>query len=165
MAPLIRDRHRLERSTQVGCTRLAHISAPISGKPEIGVCSAPLRRSASKTRVNALMACDALRPGYVPYLSALYASRGRRHGKWRRAGCSRGAVQNGRAMRGVTPALSACRRPLHRRLVESGKPTASPRRSPETQLASLKIINVARAREPLASLLVLFGAAGPHKAA
>ena len=37
-----------------------------------------------------------------------------------------------RAMRGVTPALSACRRPLHRRLVESEKPTASPRRSPET---------------------------------
>ena len=26
-----------------------------------------------------------------------------------------------RAMRGVTPALSACRRPLHRRLMESGK--------------------------------------------
>jgi hypothetical protein len=26
-----------------------------------------------------------------------------------------------RAMRGVTPALSACRRPLHRRLAESGK--------------------------------------------
>jgi hypothetical protein len=24
-------------------------------------------------------------------------------------------------MRGVTPALSACRRPLHRRLAESGK--------------------------------------------
>src|SRR5262245_34624321 len=43
MAPLIRDRHRLERSTQVGFTRLAHISSPISGKPEIGVCSAPLR--------------------------------------------------------------------------------------------------------------------------
>src|SRR5438445_5570766 len=39
-----------------------------------------------------------------------------------------------RAIRGVTPALSACRRPLHRRLVESEKPTASPRRSPETQL-------------------------------
>jgi hypothetical protein len=50
MAPLIRDRHRLERSTQVGFTRLAHISSPISGKPEIGVYSAPLRA--------------ALRPGY-----------------------------------------------------------------------------------------------------
>jgi hypothetical protein len=37
-APLIRDRHGLERSTQVGFTRLAHIGAPISGKPEIGVC-------------------------------------------------------------------------------------------------------------------------------
>src|SRR5215469_6272380 len=34
-------------------------------------------------------------------------------------------------MRGVTPALSACRRPLHRRLVESEKPPASPQRSPE----------------------------------
>ena len=43
MAPLIRDRHRLERSTQVGLARLARIWAPISGKPEIGVCSAPLR--------------------------------------------------------------------------------------------------------------------------
>jgi hypothetical protein len=38
-----------------------------------------------------------------------------------------------RAMRGVTPALSARRRPLHRRLVESEEPTASPRRSPETE--------------------------------
>jgi hypothetical protein len=37
-APLMRDRHGLERSTQVGFTRLAHIGAPISGKPEIGVC-------------------------------------------------------------------------------------------------------------------------------
>ena len=37
-APLIRDRHGLERSTQVGFTRLAHIGAPISDKPEIGVC-------------------------------------------------------------------------------------------------------------------------------
>src|SRR5262245_21510451 len=37
-------------------------------------------------------------------------------------------------MRGVTPALSACRRPLRRRLVESGKPTASPRRSPENSI-------------------------------
>jgi hypothetical protein len=35
-APLIRDRHGLERSTQVGFT-CAHW-APISGKPEIGVC-------------------------------------------------------------------------------------------------------------------------------
>jgi len=33
MAPLIRDRHRLERSTPVGFTRLAHVQAPISGKP------------------------------------------------------------------------------------------------------------------------------------
>src|SRR5215831_11887051 len=40
-APLIRDRQRPERSTQVGFTRLAHMQAPISGKPEIGVCSAP----------------------------------------------------------------------------------------------------------------------------
>src|SRR5207245_2251718 len=40
-----------------------------------------------------------------------------------------------RAMRDVTPALSACRRPLHRRLVESEKPTASPRRSPEILFA------------------------------
>src|SRR5580704_16766075 len=55
-APLIRDRHRPERSTQVGFTRLAHLQAPISGKPEIGVCSASLRHSAPKTRVNALMA-------------------------------------------------------------------------------------------------------------
>src|SRR5450759_821183 len=38
-----------------------------------------------------------------------------------------------RAMRGVTPALSARRRPLHRRLVESEEPTASPRRSSETE--------------------------------
>src|SRR5262249_56092119 len=30
-----------KRSTQVGLARLAHILAPISGKPEIGVCSAP----------------------------------------------------------------------------------------------------------------------------
>src|SRR5215471_14503487 len=30
--------------------------------------------------------------------------------------------------------LSACRRPLHCRLVESKKPTASPQRSPETQI-------------------------------
>ncbi len=30
--------------------------------------------------------------------------------------------------------LSACRRPLHCRLVESEKPTASPQRSPETQI-------------------------------
>src|SRR5262249_16592503 len=38
-----------------------------------------------------------------------------------------------RAIRGVTPALSACRRPLHRRLWESEKPTMSPQRSPETR--------------------------------
>src|SRR6516165_11599710 len=36
-----------------------------------------------------------------------------------------------RAIRGVTPAFSTCRRPLHRRLVESEKPTASPQRSPK----------------------------------
>jgi hypothetical protein len=44
-------------------------------------------------------------------------------------------------MRGVTPALSACRRPLHRRLVESGKPTASPRRSPETRIHPRRTIS------------------------
>ena len=38
-----------------------------------------------------------------------------------------------RAIRGVTPALSGCRRPLHRRLSESEKPTVSPQRSPETR--------------------------------
>src|SRR5262249_15792223 len=38
-----------------------------------------------------------------------------------------------RAIRGVTPALSACRRPLHRRLWESEKTTVSPQRSPETR--------------------------------
>ena len=43
------------------------------------------------------------------------------------------AAQVDRAMRGVTPVLSARRRPLHRRLVESEKPTASPQRSPETR--------------------------------
>jgi hypothetical protein len=43
------------------------------------------------------------------------------------------AARMDRAMRGVTPALSARRRPLHRRLVESEKPTASPQRSPETR--------------------------------
>jgi hydroxyethylthiazole kinase len=42
-APLIRDRDGLERSTQVGFNRLAHIKAPISDKPEIGFCSAPIR--------------------------------------------------------------------------------------------------------------------------
>src|SRR5262249_26246611 len=38
-----------------------------------------------------------------------------------------------RAMRGVTPALLACRRPLHRHLTEREMPTASPQRSPETE--------------------------------
>src|SRR6516162_60148 len=38
-----------------------------------------------------------------------------------------------RAIRGVTPALPACRRPLHRGLWESEKPTVSPQRSPETR--------------------------------
>jgi hypothetical protein len=42
-APLIRDRRRPKRSTQVGLARLAHIWSPISGKPEIGVCSASFR--------------------------------------------------------------------------------------------------------------------------
>jgi hypothetical protein len=49
-APLIRDRHGLRRSTQVGLARLARIWVPISGKPEIGVCSAPLRFAAPGTR-------------------------------------------------------------------------------------------------------------------
>src|SRR6266516_2148181 len=59
MAPLIRDRHRLERSTQVAFTRLAHIQAPISGKPEIGVCSAPQRNQVYADFVNlsALLRC------------------------------------------------------------------------------------------------------------
>jgi hypothetical protein len=35
--------------------------------------------------------------------------------------------------------FSACRRPLHRRLVESEKPTASPQRSPETRSLDLEI--------------------------
>jgi hypothetical protein len=38
-----------------------------------------------------------------------------------RFGIRRTNRQIERAMRGVTPALSACRRPLHRRLAESGK--------------------------------------------
>ena len=42
-------------------------------------------------------------------------------------------------MRRVTPALSARRRPLHRRLVESEEPTASPQRSPETEHQSVKV--------------------------
>jgi len=63
MAPLIRDRHRLERSTQVGFTRLAHVQAPISGKPEIGVCSAPLRA--------------ALRPGHESATQHSCATAGR----------------------------------------------------------------------------------------
>src|SRR6266516_6984442 len=37
-APLIRDRHGLERSTQVGFTRLAHIGRRSRVNPEIGVC-------------------------------------------------------------------------------------------------------------------------------
>jgi hypothetical protein len=56
---------------------------------------------------------------------------------------TRAAAKTDRAMRGVTPALSACRRPLHRRLVESGKPTASPRRLPETQFHPRRIVSVA----------------------
>src|SRR5262245_63335490 len=46
--------------------------------------------------------------------------------------CASCTFETDRAIRGVTPALSACRRPLHRRLLESEKPTASPQRSPET---------------------------------
>ena len=42
-----------------------------------------------------------------------------------------------RAMRGVTPALSACRRPLHRRLAESGKASCSPQQSPVTETLAL----------------------------
>src|SRR5665811_818985 len=45
----------------------------------------------------------------------------------------RAPTKKDRAMRGVTPALSARRRPLYRRLVESEEPTASPQRSPETE--------------------------------
>jgi hypothetical protein len=58
-APLIRDRHRLERFTQVGLARLARIWAPISGKPGIGVCSAPQRNQAYADCVNlsALLRC------------------------------------------------------------------------------------------------------------
>src|SRR4029077_20191343 len=54
-----RDRHRLERFTQVGLARLARIWAPISGKPEIGVCSAPQRNQAYADCVNlsALLRC------------------------------------------------------------------------------------------------------------
>jgi hypothetical protein len=63
MAPLIQERHRLERSTQVGFTRLAHVQAPISGKPEIGVCSAPLRA--------------ALRPGHESATQHSCATAGR----------------------------------------------------------------------------------------
>src|SRR5215472_5768320 len=68
------------------------------------------------------------------------AIRGRAHAKARllqqkleretRAPC---AFEIDRAIRGVTPALSTCRRPLHRRLSESEKPTVSPQRSPETR--------------------------------
>src|SRR5262245_1259704 len=46
--------------------------------------------------------------------------------------CASCTFETDRAIRGVTPALSACRRPLHRRLLESEKPTVSPQRSPET---------------------------------
>src|SRR5262249_36306677 len=51
-------------------------------------------------------------------------------------------------MRGVTPALSACWRPLRRRLVEGGKATASPRRSPENSIETqgTRSIPVARSR-------------------
>src|SRR5262249_60623181 len=47
--------------------------------------------------------------------------------------CAPCAFEIDRAIRGVTPALSARRRPLHRRLWESEKPTVSPQRSPETR--------------------------------
>src|SRR5262249_53189635 len=54
----------------------------------------------------------------------------RRRRAWSRLPCT---FEIDRAIRGVTPALSACRRPLHRRLSESEKPTVSPQRSPETR--------------------------------
>src|SRR6266702_844213 len=53
-------------------------------------------------------------------------------------------------MRGVTPALSARWRPLHRHLVESGKPTASPRRSPETQFKTHGTCSISVARSRMA---------------
>jgi hypothetical protein len=60
-ASLIRDRQELgpSRSTQVGFTRLAHVQTPISGKPEIGVCSAPQRNQVYADCVNlsALLRC------------------------------------------------------------------------------------------------------------
>src|SRR5262249_54964691 len=84
-APLIRDRHRLERSTQVGFTRLAHVQAPISGKPEIGVCSAPLRA--------------ALRPGHESAATRL---------SWATAGRTKNqpaAVGNDRGLRSIVCGL------------------------------------------------------------
>src|SRR5262249_23292132 len=53
-------------------------------------------------------------------------------------------------MRGVTPALSARRRPLHRRLVESEEPTASPRRPPETRWSIPRAPRRARERDRVA---------------
>ncbi len=65
MAPLIRDRYGPGRSR---------------------LCSAPLRHSASKARVNALMACAALRPGHVPQLAPMQLRGERRFlaGPWKR---------------------------------------------------------------------------------
>src|SRR5262249_40278180 len=56
-----------------------------------------------------------------------------------RSGCDGGRRSSGPvALAGIAAifcrSLSACRRPLHCRLVESEKPTASPQRSPETQI-------------------------------
>src|ERR1700757_3302882 len=58
MASLVRDRHGLERSTQVGLARLARIWAPISGKAAIGVCSAPQRNQVYADCLSALLRCD-----------------------------------------------------------------------------------------------------------
>jgi hypothetical protein len=79
MAPLIRDRHRLERSTQVGLARLARIWAPISGKPEIGVCSASLRFAsrcaAPGTRVRTNLRLYEIAAGAVRLFPGCYLQR------------------------------------------------------------------------------------------
>src|SRR5262249_1119052 len=67
MHHLIRDRHGLRRSTQVGLARLARsIWVPISGKPEIGVCSAPLRFAAPGTRAKHQPAAVEMAAGSIP---------------------------------------------------------------------------------------------------
>src|SRR5262245_13152076 len=58
--------------------------------------------------------------------------------------CASCTFETDRAIRGVTPALSACRRPLHRRLLESEKPTVSPQRSPETLQTRRPTISLVR---------------------